>query len=149
MDAKILRLAAFVLFWDYDPSAELSLKHPALADQEFKPDYIALDDSGRIKLWVECGRTTPNKLDKLTKRYPDARLVVLTGTEHDAKRMREVIDSKVTRGAGLELWTFKKADFQQWCGAIHEDTYVLGEARERSLNLVINDVPLAVDLETF
>ncbi|MBI4422714.1 MAG: YaeQ family protein [Elusimicrobia bacterium] len=144
-----LRLAACVLFWNDEPSAELSSRHPALADQEFRPDCIALDEAGRVKLWVECGRTTPNKLDKLTKRYHDARLVVLTGSEHDARRMRETIDAKVSRGAALELWSWKAAEFQEWCQALREDTYVVGESDGRSLNLVINDVPLAVELDRF
>ena len=141
-----LRLAAVVLFWDDEPAAELSAKHPALADQEFKPDCIALDEGGRVKLWVEVGRTTANKLDKLTKRYPDARIVVLTGSEHDAKKMRQIADDKVTRTKSLEIWSFKNQDFKDWFGALREDTYVVGEARNQSLNLVINDVPLAVDL---
>lgn len=148
-DHLALRLAAVVLFWDDEPSAELSLKNPALADEEYKPDCIALDDAGRVKLWVECGRTTPNKLDKVTKRYPDARIVVLTGTEHDAKRMRDIVDSKLSRHDRVEILSFKTPDFKQWCGAMREDTYVLGEARGNSFNVVINDVPFAVDLEKF
>lgn len=144
-----LRLAANVLFWDDEPSAELSAKHPALADQEFKPDCIALDASGGIKLWVECGRTTANKLDKITKRYGGARIIVLVASEWDARKMREVVDDKVTRGSLLEIWSFKAAEFKLWVGAMREDTYVMGEAHGRSLNLVINDLPLALDLEKF
>ncbi len=148
-DHLALRLAAIVLFWDYSPSAELSAKHPALAGQEFTPDCIALDDSGLVKLWVEVGRTTPNKLDKLTKRYPDARLVVLTGNERDAQKMRLVADDKVTRGHRLEIWSFKAEDFKEWLAAVREDTYVVGEAAGHTMNLVVNDVPLAVDLVKF
>ncbi|MBI5201703.1 MAG: YaeQ family protein [Elusimicrobia bacterium] len=145
-DHLALRLAANVLFWDYEPSAELSAKHPALADQEFVPDCIALDDGGRVKLWVEVGRTTANKLDKLTKRYSDARIVVLTGNEHDARKMREIAESKVTRTKTLEIWSFTAADFKQWYDAVKEDTYVVGEANGHSMNLVINDVAVAADL---
>lgn len=148
-DHLALRLAAVVLFWDYEPSAELSAKHPALADQEFTPDCIALDEAGRVKLWVEVGRTTANKLDKLTKRYSDARIVVLTSNERDAKKMRALADDKVTRNKGLEIWSFRREDFHAWFGALREDTYVAGEARDHSMNLVINDVPLALELVKF
>lgn len=144
-----LRLAAIVLFWDDEPAAELSAKHPALTDQEFHPDCIALDDSGRVKLWIQCGRTTPNKLDKLTKRLTGARIVVLTGSERDARKMREVVDGKVTRASRLEILSFKAEDFKRWSDAVREDTYVVGEARGGSLNVVINDVPLATDLLRF
>ncbi|MBI4346301.1 MAG: YaeQ family protein [Elusimicrobia bacterium] len=144
-----LRLAAMVLFFDDAPVAELSAKHPALADQEYRPDCVALDESGRVKLWVEAGKTTANKLDKVTRRYPDAKIVVLTANEHHARQMRQVVDDKVPRSKLLEIWSFRKDDFRQWHDALREDTYVVGEADGISLNLVINDVPLAVDLVKF
>ena len=144
-----LRLCACVLFWDMDPSAELSSKHPALADQEFQPDCIALDDGGRIKLWVECGKVAMHKLDKLTRRYPDALLVALKAAEYEGKRLRQDVEHQVDRHSLLEIWAWPKADFAVWSKAIKEDTYVVGEAQGRSLNLVINDVALATDLLKF
>lgn len=148
-ESLALRLAAIVLFFDDEPAAELSAKHPALAGQEYRPDCVALDEGGRVKLWVEAGKTTANKLDKVTRRYPDARIVVLTAGEHDARRMRQLVDDKVPRSKLLEIWSFRKDDFRQWHDALREDTYVIGEANGASLNLVINDVALAVDLVKF
>ena len=144
-----LRLAACVLFADDEPYAELSTTHPSLADQEYRPDCVALDEGGRVKLWVECGRTTANKLDKVTHRYTDARIVVLTGSEHDARMMRQVVDAKVSRSGLLEIWGFAAADFRVWLGALREDTYVMGEARGSSFNIVVNDVPFAADLTRY
>src|SRR6267142_331465 len=72
-----LKLAAYVLFFDLNPQTDISSRHPAISQQEFRPDLLALDESGAIKLWVECGNVTTHKLDKLIRRYRDARIVVL------------------------------------------------------------------------
>lgn len=141
-----LKLSGFLLFWDYAPLVELSLKHPALAGQDFKPDLVALDGSGGISLWVECGKVALHKLDKMTRRYPSAKLVVLKATEAEARRLREDAREKLDRQELLEIWAWRQADFEAWKGALRENTHVLGEASGRSLNLVINETPLAADL---
>lgn len=141
-----LKLTAYVLFWDWEPSIELSLKHPALLGQEFKPDLVALDEAGGIRLWVECGKVALHKLDKLTRRYPSAKLVVLKASPEEGRRLREDVKDKLDRHALLEIWCWSKADFAAWSSALRPDVFVGGEALGRSLNLVINDTPLAADL---
>jgi len=144
-----LRLAAFALFWGYDPKAELSLKHPALVGQEFRPDLIALNEGGEIVLWLECGNVSLNKLDKLTRRYPSARLAVLKATAPEARRMRRDLTEGVPRQDAIEIFAWPGDSFKEWMHAVGETVTMVGETTDRSLNLVINDVPVAVDLEAF
>lgn len=145
-DHVALRLSALLFFWKDDPKPELSLKHPALAGQEFKPDLIALNEAGEISLWVECGNVSMNKLDKLTRRYPGARLVALKADEASARRLRRDARERIARHELLDIWAWPKEAFKHWAGAVHETLSVFGEADHRSLNLVANDVPIAADL---
>ena len=62
-------------------------QHPALAGQDFAPDLITADDTNQVTLWVECGKTTLHKLDKVTKRFREARLWMLMAHPHEAKRI--------------------------------------------------------------
>ena len=143
-----LRLSAFLLFWAYDPNMELSMKHPALAGQEFRPDLIALKDSGEIAVWIECGNVSLNKLDKLTRRCPWAKIAVIKASEFEGQRLRRDLRDEVPRQQAIDVWAWPKEAFGLWLGAVQEreKVEVVGEAEEGALNLVVNEVPLAVSL---
>ncbi len=144
-----LKLAAFVLFFRFDPILDVSLKHPAIAGQEFRPDLLALNESGEVKLWVECGTVTSHKLDKLTRRYRDARVVALKETYREAETLRKTIEKHKVQGADrVEIWSFPDQMFREWFGAMEGTVDIVGESVERSFNLVVNAVPLQFDFLT-
>lgn len=147
MDQLALKLTACVLFFDQEPILDPSLDHHALADQEFRPDLMALDDSGFVSLWVECGRTTSHKLDKLTRRYPSAKIVVLKASEAEGRRLRREVEKRLDRHRLLQIWAWPPADFALWRGALsQENICIVGETSGRSMNLTVNSTPLAADL---
>lgn len=141
-----LRIAACALFWPLEPQLEISPKHPALASVEFRPDFIALDEAGDVKMWGECGNTSMNKLQKLTKKFPGARIVVLKADAREGAKQREDLEHDVERHAKVEVLSFQAADFAVWRDAVSEVTEAFGESDERNLNLVVNNVPLACHL---
>lgn len=144
-----LKLAAFVLFFDWNPMAEVSAKHPAVAGQEFKPDLIALNVAGEIRLWLECGNVTTNKLDKISRRYREARLVVLKENEREARNLRKWLDKDdVHRQERIEIWAFPEKQFDAWMEAMDDNVEIFGEKAERSLNLVANGRPFCFDFLT-
>ena len=144
-----LKLAAFILFFRFNPIMDISLKHPAIADQEFRPDLLALNEAGEIKLWVECGSTTSHKLDKLTRRYRQARIIVLKETLHEAETLRKTIEKHKVQGKDrVEIWAFPDKMFEQWHSAMEDTTDIVGESAEKSFNLVINAVPLQFNFLT-
>ena len=141
-----LKLAAYILFLDYNPYLELSAKNPALAGQEFRPDILALDESGAIKLWVECGNTTTNKLDKLIRRYREARIAVLKAYPHETENLRRHLEkNEVLHSHRIEVWSFPEGVFDDWYNALGETVDVVGEHSDRSFNLVMNSVPFCFD----
>jgi hypothetical protein len=147
-DHLALRLSAPILFWALEPKMELSPKHPALAQMEFRPDFIALNEAGETLLWGECGNVSLNKIDKVLRRCPYARVVVLKASPAEGAKMRKDLEDGVDRQERVEVLSWKPEDFAQWRDAVGELTEIFGESTERSVNLVINDVPLAADLST-
>lgn len=147
-DHLALKLAAFLLFWAEEPVVDPSAKHPALLDQEFRPDLMALDLSGRMALWIECGFTSLNKLEKLPRRFPHARFVVIRESLRDGERVRRDLNDCLTRGT-VDVWAWREEDFKLWRDALDDKTEVFGDVQGRSFNLTINQTPLAVDLQDF
>lgn len=144
-----LKLAAYLLFWDYRPIVEASSRHPALAGQEFKPDLMALDESGQVRLWVECGHVTLHKLQKLVRRLPYARIVVIKASEREALRLREDLKERLGRQERIEVLGWPGAQFKDWLGSLREKTEIYGEGGGLMINAVVNERPLVAELKKF
>lgn len=144
-----LKLSAFLLFWDYEPILDAGVKTPALANFEFLPDVLALDEGGAAKLWVECGSATMHKLSKLTRRLPQARLVVIKESPRQARRLREDVEEQLDRPGQIEIIAWPDDAFADFASRVREKNEVYGEAGGLLLNLVLNDHPVAAELKTF
>jgi uncharacterized protein YaeQ len=142
----ILKLTAAVFFHQQEPIVVTSpQQHSALAGQDFAPDLMAVDLTNQVTLWLECGKTTLHKLDKVSKRFRTARIVMITALPREGEQMAETL-----RGAGIdrvEVWSFRYGEFDRWRSLIQEQNDIIGEATETSMNLVINGQVFMTELK--
>ncbi len=141
-----LKLAAYLMFLAKDPIVEPSADHPCLSGITHRPDVCTLDAGGQINLWVDCGSVTLNKLDKVTRRLPGARVIVLKASLREAQRLRRDLQETIKHETRIEIWTWPDGLFDVWLHALNDKTEVYGDAHEKSFNLVVNEIPYAVDL---
>lgn len=143
------RLAAYILFWDYEPILDASTKTPALNNFEFLPDLIAVDHGGEATLWVEVGSVTMNKFTKVTRRMPRARLVVLKETEREAELLRRTLNDQFDRPEKVEILAWPEKTYKQWLAAVKDRTEAFGEVSGNMMNLVLNETMFAFDFKRF
>jgi uncharacterized protein YaeQ len=146
IDHLALKLAGYAMFLKMEPIVEPSTDHPALSDIDFRPDVCALNEAGEINLWVECGAVALNKLDKVSRRFTTARIIVLKATLAEARRLRADVNDQLKYGSKIEIWTWPEGEFTAWKNALEDKTELFGEAHERWFNLVVNQTPYAVEL---
>lgn len=145
-DHLVLKLAAFVFFHENEPVVISSPQQsPALAGQDFAPDLMTVDDTNQVTLWIECGKTTLHKLDKITKRFRGARIVMLLVHPHEASQMAESLEAEGNKR--IEVWSFKQGEFDRWKSLVQEQNDIIGEAAETSMNLVINNKMFITELQ--
>jgi len=145
-DHLLLKLASFIFFHPKDPRVITSpQQHQALVGQDFAPDLMTADDTNQVTLWIQCGKTTLHKLDKVTKRFREARIWMLMSQPHEGKQMAESLDSE--GNTRIEVWTFKYGEFGRWKTLVQEQNDIIGEATETSMNLVINNEMFMTELE--
>ncbi|MBI3553087.1 MAG: YaeQ family protein [Elusimicrobia bacterium] len=144
-----LKLAAYLLFWGFEPKVDASVKTPALSRFEFLPDLIGLDSGGEIVLWVDCQTTTMNKLDKLVKRLPYARLVVLKENARTALRLRADAQANLAKPERVEIIAFPDGGFSEWLSCVREKTEVFGESSGLMINAVVNEHPIVAELKAY
>ena len=145
-DHLAMKLAAFAMFLPMSPVVEPTMDHPGLTGLDIRPDVCTFNEAGEVSVWIECGEVSINKLDKLARRLPETRIVVIKSHMHQAKRMRDTLTDVIRQGARIEIWTWPEGTFETWLQAMEDKTELFGEAEEKSFNLVVNDVPYAVDL---
>jgi len=93
-----LKVLAMALYFD----AKLQVE-PAFEDEKYKPDLLLRGDDGRPALWIECGQCRVQKLDKVTFRHYDARVVMIRATEREARDIAARCAGEVRR---LDAITF-------------------------------------------
>src|SRR5438552_5659544 len=101
----MLKLASFIFFHTREPLVINSpQQHDALIGQDFAPDLMTADDTNQVTLWIQCGKTTLHKLDKVTKRFRDARIWMLMASPNEAKQMAESLEKE--GNTRIEVWSF-------------------------------------------
>jgi hypothetical protein len=82
----LLKALGFLLF-----HRERLLMEPRLDDDNipFRPDLVELDYQMRVRLWVECGECSVQKLDKLAVRVPESELWVIKRSKHEVEELME------------------------------------------------------------
>ena len=143
------RLAAYILFWDFEPILDAGVKTPALANFEFLPDLFAVDAGGEATLWVECGSVTMNKLTKVTRRMPRTRLVVIKENEREAARLRKDLAEQFDRPEKVEILAWPDQTYKEWARVVGEKTEVFGESSHHMINAVVNETPFVVEFQSF
>ena len=86
---------------------------------------------------------------KLTRRYPEARILVHKSGPQEGRRFRKELEDRLDRHQAVDILAWPEGRFKEWMGALRENNEAYGESGERSLNLVLNDHPVAVDMLSF
>ena len=149
MDHLALKLAAVTMFSTLQPLIEPSKDHPALNGYDLRPDVCYLDDMGTINIWIECGNVSINKINKVERRWPQARVIILKALPREAIRMRKDLKKEIRDEERIEVWAWKEGEFKIWYDSLGEKIEIFGEAGEKSLNLVVNETPISADLDSY
>lgn len=142
-----LKLAAYILFWEDRLTVDASVKHPALAGQDYRPDLLGTDVSGSVALWVECGNTTMNKIGKVLRRWSSARVLVLKEGPQEARRLRAELEKEEAHARRVEILHWPAGGFAEWHARVGAKTEVFGETTPTAMNLVVNEQTYVADLE--
>ncbi len=142
------RLAAYILFWKDEPTLDATTNMPALADFEFLPDLLAVNAAGEPTLWIECGSVTMNKLTKVTRRMPRARIVILKENARSASQLRKDLQDQFDRPERVEILAWPGTSYKEWAETVGDSVEGFGESDGRSINGVVNETMIVVEFES-
>ena len=143
------RIAAFILFWKDEPTLDATTKTPALANFEFLPDLLAVNAAGEATVWIECGTVTMNKLTKVTRRMPQARIVIMKENERSASQLRKDLQDQFDRPERVEILAWPENTYKDWASTVGDTIEAFGESDGRSINAVVNEKMVVIDFKPF
>jgi uncharacterized protein YaeQ len=143
------RIAAYILFWNDRATTDATTKTPALANFEFLPDLLAVDEAGEATVWIECGTVTMNKLTKVTRRMPRARIVIMKETERAAQDLRRDLNDQFDRPERVEILAWPGNSYKEWAATVGDSIEAFGEADGRSINGVVNEQMVVVEFKAY
>ena len=143
------RIAAFILFWNDNPTLDATIKTPALNNFEFLPDLLAVNDAGEATVWIECGTVTMNKLTKVTRRMPRARIIIIKETERSALQLRQDLVDQFDRPERIEILAWPDNTYKEWSKTVGDTLEAFGDADGRSINAVVNEQMIVIEFKSF
>lgn len=143
------RIAAFILFWKDNAMVDATTNTPALANFEFLPDLLAVNDAGEATVWIECGTVTMNKLTKVTRRMPRARIVIMKENERAAQDLRRDLDAQFDRPERVEILAWPGNTYKEWAQAVGDSIEAFGDADGRSINAVVNEKIMVIEFKLY
>ncbi|MDZ4835288.1 MAG: YaeQ family protein [Candidatus Melainabacteria bacterium] len=129
-----LKLLAYMMFIDQQPHIDED------AGWHFVPDLIARDDSGEIKLWVDCGTVSMKKVDTIATKVRDKiDFFVFRKTKSDMDKFYKAITDKVKHLQNVKCISFDDG-FVDGIGAALDRTNDLeGYIADDMVNLTIKN----------
>lgn len=115
-----LKILAYLLFKNETGGLPLEIERGV--GQRHKPDLVALDpETGRVRLWIDCGQIEGKRLGRIASANPQARVVVLKATENEARNYARAVARYLPpagRGASVTCFGFDEAFFDAFLSAL-------------------------------
>ena len=136
------KVCAFLLFQDEYDSPQIERK---LTDDKraYKPDVVAFDAEGNVSLWVDCGQIHVRKVDDLTRRYPNARIVIMKIDRREMESYAREAQKKVKRIERVEFLAFDDGFLAKLEPLLGHINSIRAEFDETTLELNWNGTELA------
>ncbi|MCB9896282.1 MAG: YaeQ family protein [Planctomycetes bacterium] len=141
----VLKILSMALFHDPGLQVEPSMD----ADDRYKPDLLIRAEDYRPKLWVECGACRVQKLDKVTFKHYDAKVVMIKRTAREAREIMERCKGEVRRLHAIEFIGFDNGFVDTVADALTGKNDVVAIISGTSLQLVVDGTTFSTQIHRF
>ena len=144
----ILKLLGYIFFFRDRLQVQPNLHNESIP---YVPDLVELDFELRPRLWVECGETSLNKLNKLAVKVNEAEIWIVKASFAEAEALLPAMRKADLRTERYWILGFDDVMIREMTGALqsrNELTWVRCDPEEKNLQLDFNglwyDAPYTV-----
>lgn len=129
----VLKLLAYMLY--YEPGLKVEIS----ADMHYKPDLLVPGEHVP-KLWIDCGKVALRKVESLTGKLRNSRLVFLKETKRELDVFKKLLLKKVEGADRLEFLAFEPGFVSSVAAQLERTNHVtLYEIMENVVGVALND----------
>lgn len=130
----VLKILGMALF--HDPRLQVE---PTMDDEDrYKPDLLLRHEDYRPALWIECGQCRVQKLDKVTFRHYDAKVIMLKRSAREAREIMERCKGEVRRIHAIEFIGFDNDFVENVADALTGKNDIVAIISGTSLQMVVD-----------
>lgn len=130
----VLKILGMALF--HDPRLQVE---PTMDDEDrYKPDLLLRQEDYRPALWIECGQCRVQKLDKVTFRHYDAKVIMLKRSAREAREIMERCKGEVRRIHAIEFIGFDNDFVENVADALTGKNDIVAIISGTSLQMVVD-----------
>lgn len=130
----VLKILGMALF--HDPRLQVE---PTMDDEDrYKPDLLLRQEDYRPALWIECGQCRVQKLDKVTFRHYDAKVIMLKRSAREAREIMERCKGEVRRIHAIEFIGFDNDFVENVVDALTGKNDIVAIISGTSLQMVVD-----------
>lgn len=141
-DHVALKLVSYLLFFAREPLIEVDV------GQHFKPDLACLDEDGQVTLWVDCGTTSLQKLNRVATKNHRAEVYIVKPFLRRLESYRQQAGRRVKHDERVRYLTFEDGFIDALVGALERSNDLTARvAADRSrIDLELNGVALSSEV---
>lgn len=130
----VLKILGMALF--HDPRLQVE---PTMDDEDrYKPDLLLRQEDYLPALWIECGQCRVQKLDKVTFRHYDAKVIMLKRSAREAREIMERCKGEVRRIHAIEFIGFDNDFVENVADALTGKNDIVAIISGTSLQMVVD-----------
>jgi len=130
----VMKLLAYLLFYDSRLKVEVS------ADMHYKPDLLIPGDHGIPELWIDCGKVAVRKVEKLTTKLKNTRIILVKETDKELTQFKKVIEKKVERADRIDYLAFEPGFVSGIAEALNRVNHLtFYEVMDKVIGIALND----------
>jgi uncharacterized protein YaeQ len=145
-----LKVLAYLCF--RDTVMPLSLRIEQAVGQRHKPDLVSLEpETGRVRLWIDCGQIEPKRLGRIVAANPTAEIIVVKATDREARLYARAAASAVPEGerSRVRFLGFEEGFLRDVLDELRGANTLEAAIVADRLRLTINGRALVTDLRPF
>jgi len=135
----LLKLLSWMLFYAPDLRIEMGV------EQRHEPDLVRVDDQGRPTFWVDCGSIGVKRLDRIARQNRDAEVVVVKGTEREARLYLQSARPFLRRPGRVRVVGFRAGFVEELADAVHDHAAIVATALGAPDHLYLDVAGSALD----
>ncbi len=103
IDHITLKILAYIMFSQFDKNMAIEKR----VDEKYKPDLLGWDNKSKVQIWIECGKTSLDKIEKILRSNSHRNIYILKKNKKKILALQKELKKRFVRSKRIKLIAFE------------------------------------------